>query len=295
MLENIRRMLMRMISRRLKKGRKWGSNLPPKVAAKIAERQDKGRFVSVFCASDHEYECKEGQNYFIVNLRTLSCDYGLWEVSGMPCKHAMAVITGMRLNCKDFVHKYLTTESYLKTYNYAIHPVPNESKWPESMPRKPKKNRKRGPDEPQKKLRNSKNKCGKCGELGHNSKSCKAADAADSRKGKRKVRTLSFNFICISSAKTTNKKRTFENETTSNTAASTAIQPSTSTQQPAGYANSSQNVTTNAHLHHNQGGSQTTQTSVVRGTATQLMTSIAPLHSDQNARNIMNHSSNPDN
>ncbi|KAL5802461.1 hypothetical protein ACOSQ4_030766 [Xanthoceras sorbifolium] len=108
---------------------------------------------------------KEGQNYFIVNLRTFTCDCGLWELSGLPCKHAMAVITGMRLNCKDFVHKYLTAESYLKTYNYAIHPVPDESKWPEvefqkvlppvekSMPGRPKKNRKRGPDEPKKKIK----------------------------------------------------------------------------------------------------------------------------------------------
>ncbi|KAL5754592.1 hypothetical protein ACOSP7_022812 [Xanthoceras sorbifolium] len=159
---------MRMMSRRLKEGRKYGSNLPPKVAAKIAERQNQKRFVTVFCASEHKYECREGQKYFIVNLRTWSCDYGLWDLSGVPCKHAMAVITRMRLNCKDFVHKYLTTESYLKTYNYAIHPVLDEFKWPEVdcqnvLPPvekvtqgRPKKNRKRDHDEPQKKLRNTK-------------------------------------------------------------------------------------------------------------------------------------------
>ncbi|KAL5821320.1 hypothetical protein ACOSQ3_023202 [Xanthoceras sorbifolium] len=226
MLENIRRILMRMMSRRLKEGRKYGSNLPPKVAAKIAERQNQKRFVTVFCASEHKYECREGQKYFIVNLRTWSCDYGLWDLSGVPCKHAMAVITRMRLNCKDFVHKYLTTESYLKTYNYAIHPVLDE----------PKKNRKRDHDEPQKKLRNSKNKYGKCGELGHNSRSCKAADAAGSEKGKRK------NFEKGTTSNTISKKN--------NEAASIpAVQPSASTQQAAGYANSSQNVTTNAHLY----------------------------------------------
>ncbi|KAI9181848.1 hypothetical protein LWI28_019263 [Acer negundo] len=115
------------MNKRLEEGRKWESKLPPKVAKTMVERQDEGSFVNVFCASPYVYEVREGQNFWIVDFRTWNCDCGLWEISGIPCKHAMAVIIGRRMNSNDFVHKYLTTEAYIKTYSYVIYPIPDET------------------------------------------------------------------------------------------------------------------------------------------------------------------------
>ncbi|KAK3219493.1 hypothetical protein Dsin_013463 [Dipteronia sinensis] len=197
LLENIRRKLMRRMSKR-EEGRKWGSKVPPKVAKKMAERQNERRFVNVFCGSPDVYEVKEGQKFWIVDFQTWSCDCGLWEISGIHCKHAMAVITGRRMNSNDFVHKYLTTEAYIKTYSYVIYHIPDETQWPQvqhvevlppiekKLPGRPKKNRKRGADEPRKNTRNSRNRCGNCGELGHNVRSCKAATVTSSNQTKGK-------------------------------------------------------------------------------------------------------------
>ncbi|KAK3225584.1 hypothetical protein Dsin_005446 [Dipteronia sinensis] len=188
-----------MMNKRLEEGKKWGSKVPPKVAKKMAERQDEGRFVNVFCASPDAYEVREGHKFWIVDFRTWSCDCGLWEISGIPCKHAMAVITGRRMNNNDFVHKYLTTEAYLKTYSYVIYPIPDKTQWPQvqhvevlppiekKLSGRPKKKKKRGADEPRKNTRNSGNRCGNCGELGHNVRSCKVATITSSNKTKGKV------------------------------------------------------------------------------------------------------------
>ncbi|KAI9194723.1 hypothetical protein LWI28_008666 [Acer negundo] len=156
LLESLRRKMMKRMYKRLEDARKWSSNLPPLVAKKLAERQDEGRFVIVLCASDTEYEVKEESKYFIVNLITRSCDCGLWEVSGIPCKHAMAVITAKRLSAEDYVDAYLTKAAYLRTYSYVIHPIPSQSQWPEvqhpevlppekkRLPGRPKKKQEKG-------------------------------------------------------------------------------------------------------------------------------------------------------
>ncbi|KAK2660334.1 hypothetical protein Ddye_006867 [Dipteronia dyeriana] len=61
---------------------------------KLAKRQEKARYLDVICASASE--------------KTTSCDCGLWEVSGIPCEHGLAVITNRRLNFHDFMDPYLT-------------------------------------------------------------------------------------------------------------------------------------------------------------------------------------------
>ncbi|KAK1578685.1 hypothetical protein Q3G72_032335 [Acer saccharum] len=128
LLESIRRKLMKRANKRLEAAKKWNGNVPPAVCKKLAKMQDEG----------------------------------LWQVSGIPCKHAMAMITTKRLNSHDFVHKYLNKEYYLKTYSHVINPIPKETLWPKiehikvlplmkkKMPRRPKKNRKRSKDEPAK-------------------------------------------------------------------------------------------------------------------------------------------------
>ncbi|KAL5785943.1 hypothetical protein ACOSQ2_008335 [Xanthoceras sorbifolium] len=70
------------------------------------------------CASEHEFEVKDEQKFFVLNLQTQSCDCGRWEV------------TGKRLNVADYVDKSLTKAAYLKTYGYVIHPIPDQSHWP---------------------------------------------------------------------------------------------------------------------------------------------------------------------
>ncbi|KAL5850686.1 hypothetical protein ACOSQ4_008699 [Xanthoceras sorbifolium] len=190
MLECLRRKMMKRMHLRLERASKWESVIPPKIRKKIADRQDEARFVTVLCASVNEFEVKDGSRYFIVKLDKNSCDCGLWEVSGIPCKHALAMIIGKRLHVEDYVDQYLTRDAYVRTYSHVIHPIPSEDQWPESTegvvmpPQKrrllgrPKKSRKRAADEPHKQKRSSSGKCSKCGEYGHNVRTCKVTEKA---------------------------------------------------------------------------------------------------------------------
>ncbi|XP_052291631.1 uncharacterized protein LOC107174597 [Citrus sinensis] len=55
----------------------------------------------------------------------------MWQVSGVPCKHAVAAILHKGGQPEDYVHHYLTKESFMMTYMGTIKPIPNECAWPE--------------------------------------------------------------------------------------------------------------------------------------------------------------------
>ncbi|KAL5782007.1 hypothetical protein ACOSP7_007036 [Xanthoceras sorbifolium] len=130
MFENIHRKMMKRMHKKLQDVAKWGSGLSPLVAKKVALIQDKGKFAQVMCASDVEYEVKDGNNYYIVKLDVKTCDCGYWAVSGIPCKHVMVVLIATRRQGDEYVHHYLIKEAYVKTYSNIIHLIPDESSWP---------------------------------------------------------------------------------------------------------------------------------------------------------------------
>ncbi|KAL5775628.1 hypothetical protein ACOSP7_013185 [Xanthoceras sorbifolium] len=92
----------------------------------------------------------------MVRLDNRSCECGMWAVSGIPCKHALACISKKREPVETYVYHYLKKPSYLKTYCHLIHPIPDERMWPQMkfetvlLPLKrretgrPKKQRRRG-------------------------------------------------------------------------------------------------------------------------------------------------------
>ncbi|KAL5747151.1 hypothetical protein ACOSQ2_024448 [Xanthoceras sorbifolium] len=60
LLENLSRAFMKRIHKRHKEAKKWKIEIPPEVWTKLNENQDAERYVQVMCASDEEYEVKEG-------------------------------------------------------------------------------------------------------------------------------------------------------------------------------------------------------------------------------------------
>jgi len=113
------------------------------------------------------------------------CSCREWQVTGKPCKHALAWILsnrGMRID--DFVHEYYSVARFKATYEDRVEPMPDRSQWPEidlgfkvhppllgRAAGRPKVQRQRGcleknPDK--KKVR-----CSRCGGFGHFAKTCK--------------------------------------------------------------------------------------------------------------------------
>ncbi|GJV19936.1 mutator type transposase [Tanacetum coccineum] len=136
----------------------------------------------------------------VVNIRLRSCACRKWEITGMPCKHAVASIWNMANNGlepgipESWVHESYWLKTWVDMYRFKVNPCNGPELWPESdtpitltAPNykppigRPKKKRRKSAAEIYDNLvkRGKLSRAGgtvtclKCGQQGHNQRSCK--------------------------------------------------------------------------------------------------------------------------
>ncbi|GKC52120.1 mutator type transposase, partial [Tanacetum coccineum] len=138
----------------------------------------------------------------VVDIEEKKCSCRKWELTGMRCKHAVAVINEMDTTNVDvgvpesWVHSSYWVKTWAKQYSHTINPLNGKNLWikhpspytiipPKIHPQigRPPKSRKKSAGEisTQKMSKNGKLSrfgksvtCGKCGNKGHNKTTCKA-------------------------------------------------------------------------------------------------------------------------
>ncbi|KAL0303085.1 UNVERIFIED_CONTAM: hypothetical protein Sradi_6176600 [Sesamum radiatum] len=168
MLEWIREYLMkRLQENRDRASKKWKGTLCPKIKKLLQKQIDKIGDCIPIKANDRHYQisCYDG-GQFSVDLDKRSCTCRLWQLSGVPCKHACSAIFNQGLMPEDMVHAYYNVETYKLVYEPAILPISGEMLWSETSfipplppnfgrgPGRPAGARNREPDEPNVKTRN---------------------------------------------------------------------------------------------------------------------------------------------
>lgn len=138
----------------------------------------------------------------VVNSRLKECTCRKWELTGIPCRHAVATIWFMAVNGDDvglpesWVHASYTLESWKRVYEFKVGPLNGKELWAkDDCPLKlippihhtqvgrPKKKRKKTAEELSQPVKGSKLSkvgktvtCTKCKKRGHNSRSCKGQE-----------------------------------------------------------------------------------------------------------------------
>ncbi|KAH6833345.1 hypothetical protein C2S53_005462 [Perilla frutescens var. hirtella] len=198
MLDWIRQYMMSRLQRyRDRAERKWeGRKICPRIRKLVEDNQKLATKYTPLKSSHLLYEVssnKDGTRYS-VNLEQMTCDCRRWDISGIPCTHAISAINAEGLDPEDFVNHCYSVETYTNVYNHAIMPMCHDELWsktghipplPPSFLKKkkmgrPKKDRKASANEsPSKKKRKTgglqkmpkqyhKFTCGYCKEPGHN-------------------------------------------------------------------------------------------------------------------------------
>lgn len=125
-----------------------------------------------------------------MDVRKKECSCGLWEVSGIPCCHAIVALKHQGLDVFQIFDDCYKKELFMTVYNNVLYPVNGMTMWPTSLdgleldppayvvqPGRPKKTRKRDTDEGKnhgRKLRKYVTMhCRRCGNTGHNAATCK--------------------------------------------------------------------------------------------------------------------------
>ncbi|CAH9089295.1 unnamed protein product [Cuscuta europaea] len=123
-----------------------------------------------------------------VNLEARTCTCRKWDLSGIPCCHAISCIFFMNETPENYVHTCYTKDTYLKMYSGGIAPLTGERHWPKVDmpidpppikigPGRPRKSRMKSPHEnPKKPGKLTKHdvemSCSVCKSKDHNKRKC---------------------------------------------------------------------------------------------------------------------------
>ena len=129
------------------------------------EEDDASRCWSTYVgAGIFEVECVGKR--FAVNVKGRTCGCRKWDVTDIPCNHAISVILYHGGNPIDYLSHCYSKANYLKTYQPIIYHMPSQDQWPRSnqliieppksrvAPGRPRKVRIRGVEEPKKSKHN---------------------------------------------------------------------------------------------------------------------------------------------
>ncbi|KAL6586488.1 hypothetical protein OROMI_001476 [Orobanche minor] len=180
-------------------------------------KSEANEYIAIFCG-DGKYQISgPWQDQCIVDVGNQSCTCKKWELTGMPCKHAIAAIWDMRRNNRKlgipetFVHPCYWLSTCNDMYSFKIGPINRRPMWMKSpcattlLPPKhratigrPKKKRTKSALEKEDLIRGNKVSRAhksvtytKCKNVGHNSRTCKGqrpnvGDGGAKERGNRK-------------------------------------------------------------------------------------------------------------
>nr|GMD08080.1 uncharacterized protein LOC109147413 [Ipomoea batatas]GME17952.1 uncharacterized protein LOC109147413 [Ipomoea batatas] len=92
MLEGIRVGVMRRIATKIKSVERWIGNYGPLIMKKLNQNILESVGWKVDFNGDDGYEIKKGRNQLKVEVENRSCSCRSWDLSGIPCVHAICAI-----------------------------------------------------------------------------------------------------------------------------------------------------------------------------------------------------------
>ncbi|RYR25365.1 hypothetical protein Ahy_B02g059067 [Arachis hypogaea] len=209
MLEEIRVKLMTRWAENRDLAQKYSETILSRIRIKLERRSRSAGEWRPYWSAAQKYEVVNGLDKFAVDLGSYKCSCRRWQLSGIPCVHAISCIKFKGLGLEPYVADCYKREAYLRCYEAVIHPLNGPDLWeitphPDVMPplyRRPSHRpvKKRKPsvgDEEQSShthmsRKGEKQRCSICSSVGHNKSRCpkpienKAQNSKKLSKGKQ--------------------------------------------------------------------------------------------------------------
>ncbi|XP_039135496.1 uncharacterized protein LOC120272686 [Dioscorea cayenensis subsp. rotundata] len=78
----------------------------------------------------YQVVCREGQ--FIVDCDAQTCTCRKWQLTGIPCPHAISSLYYNKKRPEDYLDEQYNITTYLATYEHILHPTQSSNCWPKS-------------------------------------------------------------------------------------------------------------------------------------------------------------------
>ncbi|GLT50096.1 hypothetical protein SLA2020_236070 [Shorea laevis] len=124
MVDAIRGKIMELINTRRAESGEWLSRLTPSMEEKLEKESLEVRSLQVMLTSGSTFEVC-GETIETVDMDRWDCSCKGWQLTGLPCCHAIAVISCTGRSPYDYCARYFTMDSYRQTYSESINPIPD--------------------------------------------------------------------------------------------------------------------------------------------------------------------------
>ncbi|KAF7836865.1 Protein FAR1-RELATED SEQUENCE 4 [Senna tora] len=183
MIDLLRCNLMETIYSRRVAVNQWLTKLVPSKEEMLQKETTVARSLQVLLSQGNTYEvCGESIDH--VNVDAWECTCKGWQITGLPCCHAIAVLECTGRSLYDYCSRYFTVENYQLTYAESIRPVTNFDRplflgestsivTPPSTKRPPGRPKVKPVESESVEITKRQLQCSKCKEQGHNRKTCK--------------------------------------------------------------------------------------------------------------------------
>lgn len=125
-LEDIRTQVMRRLYIRRRFCRNWICDVAPRAMQKIEKNKELSFKWEIFWNGDDGYEVSnvyDRDNRHTVNLKSSTCTCREWDLTGIPCQHAICAIHSAGLEPENFIVHWYREATYLKAYQFMTQPV----------------------------------------------------------------------------------------------------------------------------------------------------------------------------
>ena len=191
MLEQIKGQLMtRHYTKQKEVGEEWLGHTCPKIRKKLNNNIEWASTCYVMPSGEGIFQVQDRDYQFIVDIKEKKCECRRWDLTGIPCAHAISCLRHERIAPKSMLPECYSTTSYLLAYGQHIRPCRDKSTWDkvaateilppiyEKKVGRPPKSRKKqphefqGPQGPRLSKHGVTMHCRYCGDAGHNKKGC---------------------------------------------------------------------------------------------------------------------------
>jgi len=100
----------------------WTTKLTPSKEKKLQEDAFRAQFLKVLFSTDTLFEVHD-DSIHVVDTEKRECTCLEWKLTGLPCRHAIAVFKCKGSSVYDYCSKYYTVDSFRSTYSKSILPV----------------------------------------------------------------------------------------------------------------------------------------------------------------------------
>ncbi|RYR22573.1 hypothetical protein Ahy_B03g067871 [Arachis hypogaea] len=129
MLEDIRVYLMIRWAVNRERIKNFNGTLLPRIRMKLERRGRSAGEWRPYWSAAQTYEVVNGLNKFAVDFSAHECSCRKWQLSGIPCTHAISCINFKGLDIDAFVDDCYKKAAYVKCYDSVINPLNGQDLW----------------------------------------------------------------------------------------------------------------------------------------------------------------------